>query len=145
MNRTRKQLRIACGLCAGNRERYANAIRFMSNKRSELSQESLDALALMGLALCVVHEIEDYLAQAVVLGITDRERTRSMTVKEYLAQRERMTFGQLVAKLKDAWELDSELEQFLDLFVKRRNLLVHGLTVQKGFDPEQAPIVFGSG
>jgi hypothetical protein len=108
----------------------------MSVKRSELSEESLDALAMMGLALRVVHEIEDYLAQAFVLGITDRERTRSMTVNEYLAQRERMTFGQLVAKLKAAWELDPELEQFLDLFVKRRNLLVHRLTIQKGFDPE---------
>jgi hypothetical protein len=90
----------------------------------------------MGLALRILHDTEKYLADAVILGITDKERARPITLKEYLAQRQRMTFGQLIGKLKEAWQLEPDLENFLDLYVQRRNILVHSLTAQAGFDPD---------
>jgi hypothetical protein len=97
-----------------------------------------ESLAGLGLAVHLMHEIESYFAQATLLGLTSKQRTKHHTVDEMWAARDRMTFGQLVLLFKEDWRLDPDFERQLDWFVNERNTIIHRITAMDEFDVNTA-------
>lgn len=98
--------------------------------------ELQDTFAALGMAVHVLHEMESYFAQAILLGLTDRQKHKHKNMNELWNAREKMTFGQLVAHFKEDWILDSTFEGHLDNFVLERNVVIHRLTALDGFGVE---------
>lgn len=96
-------------------------------------QDMQDVCAMMGLALTLLHEIEQELAEAFYVGLTEKQKKKHPTVNDLIAARSKMTFGQLVNLMKEQWQLDHGFDRFLDAFVDERNQFVHSLTTQEGF------------
>lgn len=102
-------------------------------QRDEQSVAIRETLAGLGMALYVIQEIESYLAQATLLGLTARQRKKRKTFEDFWAARDKMTFGQLVEHFKEDWIVDSNFEESLDWFVSERNTLVHRVLVTDDF------------
>lgn len=92
--------------------------------------------AALGMAVHVLHEIESYFAQAILLGLTDRQKRKHKNMNELWSAREKMTFGQLVAHFKEDWILEATFEGNLDNFVLERNVVIHRLTALDGYGVE---------
>jgi len=105
----------------------------MATKRSAHVDDMQEVCAKMGLCLAMLHEIEDKFAKSILFGLNERDKRKGRPFKEVWASRDEMTFGRLVMIMKEKWNLNPELEEFLETFVKERNVFVHRLTSAKGF------------
>jgi hypothetical protein len=86
--------------------------------KQQRMDEMTEILGLMGMGLLVVQEIESHLAFSFVFGMSERQRRTDKTVSDLWAERDRMTFGQLLAALRSWWEPDPVLDEFLDGFLQ---------------------------
>lgn len=102
--------------------------------RQQRVDEMTEILGLMGMGLLVVQEIESDLAFSFVFGMSDRQRRTDRTVADLWVERDRMTFGQLLAALRGWWEPDPVLDEFLDGFLQARNMFIHRITRLEGHD-----------
>ncbi len=92
------------------------------------SQALRESFAGLGLAVHLLHQIEQYFAEATLLGLTSKQRSKHATFNDMWAAQDRMTFGQLVLLFKEDWSLDPDFEEQLDWFVGERNLIIHRLS-----------------
>lgn len=102
--------------------------------RATPSQALRESFAGLGLAVHLLHQIEQYFAQATLLGLTSKQRSKHATFSDMWAARDRMTFGQLVLLFKEDWSLDPDFEKQLDWFVGERNIIVHRLSALDGYE-----------
>jgi len=105
----------------------------MDITKEQRSAEMEAICAKMGLALSMLHGIEEQFAQAWLFGVNDKTKRKHKDVNELRAKRDQMTFGALIAAMKEKWSLDPTLEEFLDDFLEERNTFVHRLTSIEGF------------
>ena len=98
-------------------------------------KEMEEVFALMGIALATLHEIEKDFVSSFLVGLTERQKKKHVTMQQLLEAREKMTFGQLVNHMKEQWTLKPEVEYFIDSFLQERNTFIHGLTALDGFNP----------
>jgi len=103
----------------------------MLNVGSEMTpveQESLKRLYIaLGMAIHIAQLVEKELALVLLLP-THSETKRSPTAEEITKTKEevdRMTFGQLLRRLKRVATISPEFEQHLDEGLRKRNFLIH--------------------
>jgi len=88
----------------------------------------------MGMALAQCHEIESLLSKSFVFSVSERQRKRYRTFNEFFQGWERKTLGALFAAIQESFEVEPEIKMAMDLFLKMRNELVHGITTTQRYD-----------
>jgi hypothetical protein len=87
--------------------------------KSRSSKEAMqESFAVLGLAIHLLHEIENHFSQATLLGLAEKQKRKHQSINDMWAARDRMTFGQLVPLFKEDWDLQPEFEFVLDKFVE---------------------------
>jgi hypothetical protein len=90
-------------------------------------------MAKIGMRLVVCHEIEFYLANSFLLGVSEKQEKKYVTFDELLDSRNKKTLGNLIRIIEELYDINETFKSGLELFLLMRNKLVHGITWEKRF------------
>ncbi|WP_262696459.1 hypothetical protein [Kordiimonas aquimaris] len=88
----------------------------------------------LGMLLIRCQEIEDYIARSFILGLSPKQKKKHKTLGELTNAWKKKTLGNLIKSIEEAWVIEPNFKENLDQFVKNRNQLIHGITVDERFD-----------
>lgn len=91
-------------------------------------------LLMLGTCVARCQEIEHYIAQSFILGISSKEKSKYKTISDFAAGWKKKTFGQLIRTIEESYQLEETFKPALEHFLSCRNKLVHGITMTEEFD-----------
>lgn len=91
-------------------------------------------LLMLGICVARCQEIEHYISQSFVLGVSSKEKSKYKTISEFAAGWKKNTFGQLIRTIEESYQLEENFKPALEHFLSCRNKLVHGITMTEEFD-----------
>lgn len=87
---------------------------------------------------CVVrcHQIEDYIANSFIFGVSDSPKRKNETISEQTRRWKRKTLGGMFKIVQENFEMEPLVEASFDLFRENRNRIIHGITTEERYDIE---------
>jgi hypothetical protein len=123
---------------------YAVGIRALAERRNqwhliEYNEKEYPDLethlySVMGIALSVCHEIEHYLSESFIFGITESQKRKYETINDLWEGWSKKTFGELIRLIQDGYNIEPIVKNGLELFRDMRNKLVHGITINERYN-----------
>ncbi len=98
----------------------------------EESQSQL--LTMLGMCVARCQQVEFYLANSFLFGLSEKERRRYKTIKDRIDDWKKKTFGSMLKSIEDTYDIVPELHAGLHLFKDMRNKLVHGITTSERYN-----------
>jgi hypothetical protein len=98
------------------------------------STSQQDILGKMGLCLMLCHEIEFFMSNSYLLGLTEKQKSKHKTINDLLDARNKMTIGALLNIIEEVYEIEPEFKKGFELFLWMRNKFIHGVTQEKKFN-----------
>lgn len=92
------------------------------------SPSQMHLYKLLGICIARCQEIEHYIAHSFLLGISEKQKRRYDTINDLTEGWKKKTFGQLIAAIEEAYDIEPTVKICIQLFLDMRNQLVHGLT-----------------
>lgn len=104
----------------------------ISNVNDEGIEEVIDIM--LGKALILIHEIENYIAKSYIFIIGNR-KYKNYTINDAIRYlKDRLTLGNLINLMEEKYIIKEEIRNSLQLFLTQRNKIAHGLTKDERFD-----------
>jgi hypothetical protein len=91
-------------------------------------------ITALGICLVTCQQIEHYIANSFLLGISKKQKQQYRTIKDLRAGWRRKTLGAMLKCTEEAWEIEPILKANLELFLVNRNRLIHGITMDEQSD-----------
>jgi hypothetical protein len=92
-------------------------------------------ITALGMCLARCQQIERYLSRSFIFGIfSETQKKKYLTIDDMRKGWSRMTLGQMLRSIEEAWMIHPVVKPNLDLFLEHRNLLIHGITTSERFD-----------
>jgi hypothetical protein len=88
----------------------------------------------LGICLIRCQQIEHYIAQSFLLGISKKQKEKYLTINDLREGWKKKTLGNMLQCIQEAWEIEPLVKANFELFLQIRNLLVHGITTDERFD-----------
>jgi hypothetical protein len=91
---------------------------------------------ITGLGMCLVRcqQIEHYISQSFLLGISKKQKEKYETINDLRAGWKKKTFGNMLQSIEEAWEIHPLIKESFDLFLKHRNFLIHHIATSDQYD-----------
>lgn len=97
-------------------------------------EPEIHLVTALGMCLIRCQQIEHYIAQSFLFGISRNQKRKYETINDLRAGWRKKTLGNMLESIQEAWEIEPTVKANLELFLKNRNLLVHGITTDERFD-----------
>jgi hypothetical protein len=104
-------------------------------KEDKLGPE-VHLLTMLGICLARCQQIEHYIANSFLLGISKKQKIKYKTIKDLINGWKRKTLGNMLLCMQEAYEIHPVLKANFELFLEMRNQLVHGITTNERYDIE---------
>ncbi|MET3666629.1 hypothetical protein [Caulobacter sp. 1776] len=91
-------------------------------------------ITMLGMCLAMCQLIEFYISNSFILGLSRRQKEKYETINDLKMGWRRKTLGNMIKSIEEAWVIEPLLRDNIDLFLKNRNLLVHGITTEPRYD-----------
>ncbi|MBX9910237.1 MAG: hypothetical protein K2Z25_16165, partial [Beijerinckiaceae bacterium] len=89
---------------------------------------------MLGLCLIRCHQIEEYICNSFLLGISKKQKAKYKTLDDLKKGWKRKTLGDMIKSTEEAWDIHEDVKIGLSLFVSMRNRIVHGISLDDEFD-----------
>lgn len=89
---------------------------------------------MMGLATAQCHEIEFYFANSFVFAVSEKQKKKYDTIREFLEGWRKKTLGNLISSIEESFEIKGEWKIWIKGFIELRNQFVHGLTTKERYN-----------
>jgi hypothetical protein len=91
-------------------------------------------ITALGMCLVRCQQIEHYIAQSFLLGISQKQKRKYETINDLRAGWKKKTLGNMLQCIEEAWEIKPLVKENFELFLNNRNILIHGITTDERFD-----------
>jgi hypothetical protein len=91
-------------------------------------------MTMLGICLVRCQQIENYIVHSFLLGISKKQKAQYETFNELRNGWKKKTLGNMLRCIEEAWEIHPLVKAGLELFLKQRNMLIHGITTEERFD-----------
>lgn len=91
-------------------------------------------MTMLGICVARCQEIEHLICHSFIFAVSDRKENEDRTINDLRAEWKKKTLGQLFRIIDRGYEIQPEVRQSLELFLKMRNELVHGITTSDKYD-----------
>jgi len=98
------------------------------------SSRQIVLLGMLGEAIFICHEIEDYISKAFILCMDEKEKSKYDLISDLTEAWKRLTFGELFKRIRKAYTIDPMIEASLELFLAMRNRIVHGISSEPKYN-----------
>ena len=88
----------------------------------------------LGICLIRCQQIEHYIAQSFLLGISKKQKRKYTTINDLRAGWMKKTLGNMLQCIQEAWEIHPLVKANLEFFLENRNLLIHGVATNERFN-----------
>lgn len=91
---------------------------------------------ITGLGMCLIRcqQIEHYIAQSFLLGISKKQKSKYETINDLKSGWKKKTFGNMLKCIEEAWLIHPLVKASFEIYLAQRNMLVHDLATSERFD-----------
>lgn len=108
--------------------------RFGHDDKYSPSQTQI--FTILGVCVARCQEIESLIAHSFILAVSDCEQRKYKTVRDIIKGWKAKTLGQMLRSIEQGYQIEHRLHASLNLFLRMRNQLIHGLTTCEQYDIE---------
>lgn len=103
---------------------------------TNVSYEGMREVAerMLGICMTTIHKIEYLLTNSFIFAVGNKKYDDYTIGEAIKLWKEKFTFGRLIGLIKERHEFDETIDNALQLFLRQRNLIAHGLTKDERFD-----------
>jgi len=91
-------------------------------------------ITALGICLVRCQQIEHYIANSFLLGISEKQKKKYKTINDLRAGWKKKTLGNMLQSIEEAWEIDPIVKASFELFLNNRNTLIHGIATSEQYD-----------
>jgi hypothetical protein len=91
-------------------------------------------ITALGICLVRCQQIEHYVAQSFILGISKQQKRKYKTIDDLREGWKRKTFGNMLRSIEEAWIIHPLVKAGFELFLNNRNALIHGIAMSDQCD-----------
>jgi hypothetical protein len=88
----------------------------------------------LGMFLVRCQQIEHYIAQSFLLGVSKKQKRKYETIDDLRAGWKKKTFGNMLQSIEEAWEIHPIVKESFDLFLEHRNFLIHHIATSDQYN-----------
>ena len=97
-------------------------------------EPEIHLITALGMCLARCQLIEHYITESFLFGISKKQKQKYSTINDLKMGWKKKTLGNMLATIEEAWEINPIVKENLELFLRNRNLLIHGLTTDDRYD-----------
>lgn len=91
---------------------------------------------MMGMAITYCHKIEWELSHSFLVAVTKKHKKGSKTFGDALDELKTKTLGSIMTSIRKSFDIDTDINLLLSLFIDMRNQFIHGITHTERYNIE---------